>query len=559
MILDTHAHTNHSDGEHPASYVLERAKEAGADSVITTDHAEMLDKDSLSMRLFNYSLAPQNLLTWNKIVGFWPWFDDLHSLGMTKGLEVGLGEKRTSHVLYMGGNDMIAANVLYRGCKESNAFSYVYGASNLESCEKKVGKVGPEEIAQKLKRIADASGAVLVAAHPLSPKYPFTIGTQLVDAVEVFDPSPVCFNREWGLPVLKELAKFSNGQKPLALVSGSDYHGESTDRLGLQHENVFPSLRRHTIFPELSSKDAGNGYMIASHIRQRKCYATLGDARIKSMTVWPGGTFAPTNATTPFRVEFTNAKANLGNDSYIVYTKVGEPSTIATLIISDKRRSSGTLQVNFGKLMPEQGTYFVYMMIKGQIATSAIVYENKAVPQPVSKPAPPKAGSDGGKSVGRVLTDLLTDLVKQPAQPPKNRVGQPQQVPAITIGNSTRPSLQGMVEYDRFYGDKLDPNSVSLRYWGKVPEIGELAYSGVLELKVPGGSPRYFQCRFSDEKNWYIFGSREPGTNYQLFPVVINNQQGYCREMWIRGVCNMIWVTIFTKQDADGAKFYIPH
>ena len=160
IVVSTHLHSNHSDGMGTMQEVVDIARQNGAQVAIISDHAEMVNLDYVYLDVYPWAWSVDKprprLLIQHKEPGVDNWIARIresYPIPVVPGMEVGLGETRSSHLLYWGG-DLSAYTEVVEISKTSNFF----GEAALEG----------------LALLALRNGAVLIEAHPFNKDYPYT-------------------------------------------------------------------------------------------------------------------------------------------------------------------------------------------------------------------------------------------------------------------------------------------------------------------------------------------------------------------------------------------------
>ena len=363
--VGTHAHSNFSDGTLSIDGVLGRFRSSGHQFVAIADHAETIN----STEKKSYQLR--------KEVGVDNWYAQIAShADVVPGVECGLGAGRKSHLLN------------YRGRLE--------GYRKIVSTVEEKGESDPRGTVKYLRDLADASAVstVLIVAHPFCTFYPFTEPVYgMVDGVEVFDgigSDPV--------KELKLIAMMARAyERPLTVVTGSDFHGVSIDRLSeatgdITQDRFQPALERRTL---VHASDR-NGIVPA--IERAECYATFKRARIASASAWPGGKHDPSNI---FKMSCSGMNKALGKEAFVLLVGRGGQSMSAYAPLEWKGNSV-SLSLDLKGAPPDmvRDGAFLYLLIAGQLATSGIEVSpydgTKIATQPKPAPAPTPEPEDQG-------------------------------------------------------------------------------------------------------------------------------------------------------------------
>lgn len=372
--LGNHGHTNFSDGTSTFDDLLARFHSAGHQLVGISDHAEMINsthgKPYQSVKEFGVN-------SWVSQVASYP--------DIVPGVECGLGVGRKTHVLFYGG--------------------FLKSYPDIVSEVEKFGENNPREALRWLRDYADINareaGTVLIAAHPVCVFYPFTQPFDLMDGVEVFDgitSDPV--------EEIKTIARMRKArQKPLAVITGSDFHGMGISRLSeavgdTTQDRYQPALERRT-FVHAISRDG-----VPRAIRDAECYAVFQYGRIVSTTAWPGGKQDPNDI---FKLVCTKMNRRLGDSAFVLI--VGRNGKTVTADAPMRWSGSETTL-----LLDLRGTprdvirdgAFMYLLIAGQLATSGVEVLPYSGPPVDNRVEEPVKGMDdiGNMFIGALIGGL---------------------------------------------------------------------------------------------------------------------------------------------------------
>ncbi len=308
VTVATHIHTQYSDGYDSMTGAVANAQKAGAQAVVVSDHAEMVNSEYVYYNAYGGAASVDNrFILSHKEPGVDGWarsVSEQYPIPVIPGMEVGLGEGRKSHLLFWGGLPECYRRVV----------SLAEVGANLAT------------VPRNLAIHAEANGAVLVQAHPCSSEYPFTAEVPVSGAtygVEFFN----CFNSESEQArTFNRLLELQAGcANAVIATAGSDWHGgydqamdvlsclgEAATRFNLtvtgmrfvfsnRDEGAMyrPSLCRHTIVQSDNHPRA-----IMSAIMEGRCYASFepdgASHRVVDASVMPGGRFQPTDQDSNF-------------------------------------------------------------------------------------------------------------------------------------------------------------------------------------------------------------------------------------------------------------------
>lgn len=347
VMATSHTHTISSDGTKTSLEVGRAAKTFMSRICAITDHVEGYRQKA-------------SLWQPSKLVGFAAWksaFEQACTQLRGEGLE-----------LIPGGEG--ALNTRPDGLMGANHILMIGGATSIyEQMERIVVQSGESDLmAARLRMLADKSGAVLVAAHPKCAAYPFDKGLlKFVDAIEVFD-STADYVKE--LRVVVDHPEARN--KPIAVTTGSDYHGDDLTRLSILGEALrvkvpqtwgADCMSRHIWLPASSG--------LCTAVKRARTYAALGKARIVSIAALPGGQH---NTRNPLDVKVEGMNYLLGKSVHCLLVRRGDGKTAEWDLPISIQASSGNFAVDFAKLPPAtlKSGSFLYLLVANQIATSGI-------------------------------------------------------------------------------------------------------------------------------------------------------------------------------------------
>ncbi|OQA51803.1 MAG: hypothetical protein BWY43_00811 [candidate division WS2 bacterium ADurb.Bin280] len=371
MPVGAHYHSNFSDGvssiEDATAYMIS----SGNRYALLSDHAEMINKTA--------SMSHQS----QKMSGYGSWLATAMSVdGCVPGLECGLGPSHGSHLLYYGG---------------------LMSAITVASVTAQSGESSPPEALETIEKCARESGAALIAAHPTCAAYPFKMLDADIDGVEIFDS----FGKDAAtdLYFLKKLKVARI--KPMAVVTGSDYHGPNVSRLNaigkyLADTGNFSATMHAPWNLRRTYVNCASKHQIAEAIRSRRCYAAFADARITSASVCPGDVI---EATEQIVIDYTGVPFGPGVGNVIF--AVGKNGT-------DHQQNAvtdhfdGTLRFDPTSLpapVLKDGCY-LYFLIGKVIGTSAIEV------LPYDKPKKQKEPSTFDQVASALVGGLIAGLVQ---------------------------------------------------------------------------------------------------------------------------------------------------
>lgn len=372
VTVGAHYHTDFSDGTTTIASATEYMISGDNRYALLADHAEMINRTiGMSHQLRKECGADRWLATATAIPACIP------------GLECGLGPKNGTHLLYYGGRPSYLPAIV----------------SIVEEC----GVSDPATALKKIGALASVGGAVLIAAHPTCPSYPFKILDADIDGIEVFDS----FGKDAAsdLYFLKKL-KVAR-RKPMAIVTGSDYHGPNVSRLDAVGKymawtgNFSATLHapwnlRHT-YVDCYCKDT-----VVEAIKQRRSYASFGDARITSTSAWPGDTI---EATEPIEISYDGVPFGPGVGNVIFAMGKGGTDFQKNAVTD---HFAGTFRFDPMSLpapVLKDGCY-LYFLIGNVIATSAIEV------LPYDKPVAPKKPSTFDKIASALVGGLVVGALQ---------------------------------------------------------------------------------------------------------------------------------------------------
>lgn len=440
VVVTTHVHTQFSDGNRTIRETVEIAGENGAQAVILSDHAEIIDLEHVYLDVYpvDWSVDKPRILLGKDEVGVANWVrrvGELYSLPLIPGMEVGLGETRSSHLLYWGG-DLSAYEEVVELSKTSN-FS-------------------PESAVQRLASMASQNGAVLVEAHPFNRSYPYTEtvvrASGLTWGIEFFNGT--VSEQKRGFERMVGLQAQLPDQHMIA-TGGADWHGDAYEILanlsrftsmGMSSVTFLPSLVgdydpqlwRRTIAvrcPDVSQSS------IMDALRDGRCYAAFdggrSENRILSASAMPGESFQPTPQNRIFSMQIQG----LGVNDEVRIGVAGRDGQAQQAVVSGNPKVEGgvgKIAFDLNEICPrEENCGWWLFVMTPEVVTSAI----EILPWPVEQIAqtPPRT---------------TPPVVRPPtAQPP------------VATPPATQDPLALISQYQRrYYGEKIYEGSTVWRW-----------------------------------------------------------------------------------------------
>lgn len=358
MKVTSHTHTLYSDGGNSILEVGRRARATGSRFCVITDHVEAIEKREK---------GGLNFWQPKKLFGFENWAADLNAAARElrqEGLEIvpgGEGALDTRPEGLMGANHMLMI-----GGK----------VQTYDLMRRIVIQSGdPDLMASRLRELADASGAVLIAAHPNCTDYKFDKSLlRWVDGIEVFDGVADPMSE------LRTVISHPEARsRPITVVTGSDFHADGVSRLDtlarllqrklLDAKRSSDPMTRHTWIPVSSSSATREELTMA--IRQRRAFAAIAPARFKEISTLPGGT---ADTREPFVAKCIGVNPVLGLYARILLVCKSDGRPIEYDVPLRTEGDLKTLSFDFSKVPPvvlREGS-FLYLMVANQIATSGI-------------------------------------------------------------------------------------------------------------------------------------------------------------------------------------------
>jgi len=371
MPVGAHYHSDFSDGTSSIDEATEYMLSGGNRYALLADHAEMISRTT--------PLTHQS----HKSSGYGPWLATTMGIdGCVPGLECGLGPSHGSHLLYYGG------------------LSSIIGAACITESS---GENDPDRAFRIIRECANDSGAVLIAAHPTCVAYPFRVLNADIDGIEVFDS----FGKDAAtdLYFLKDLKVARS--KPMAIVTGSDYHGPDVSRLNAVGKYVAGTgnFTTATYAPwnlRRTYVDCSSKHQIVQAIKSGRCYAAFADARITSASVCPGDKI---EATQSIEIDYTGVPIGPGIGN-VIFAMGRSGANHQQNSVTD--HFDGTFRFDPTTLPPpvlKDGCY-LYILIGKVIATSAIEI------LPYNKPKEQKEPSAFDRIASALIDGLVVGIIQ---------------------------------------------------------------------------------------------------------------------------------------------------
>lgn len=396
VVVTIHVHTTFSDGVLSVAETAQRAFDEGADAVIITDHAEMIaDADDYLAAIESADVVASR--SGKRVV---------------PGLEIGMGESRHNHLLVLGGDTMdevegfehyTAMGAFRRNGQKLLLYRFLTAVSKyLLAPDDTVTGDQLTETLGDIARVAAAKGAVTVAAHPTHDmavaQYNFTLPLGRVRGLEFFNYG-VKDGPNWTTDEIKLLQSH-----PFVATAGADYHGGLASLATAVVGYYTPELSRFTVVDSANDPNS-----IIEAISDGRCYATFGDARMKSGPGYssPGGKCDPT---TLLKVGFSGLGFSADTvDLVAVTAKSGMKFGSMSCATGDVDCTVNLIR-DFPDLVKEGG--YLYFIAGRQLVTSWFAVEprpdlfEKSQVAEAPKPKPKKK-----KSFLDKLSDAVDDIV----------------------------------------------------------------------------------------------------------------------------------------------------
>ncbi len=375
VVVSLHNHTLFSDGAYTISEVFRGAIMNGAEAVVINDHAEKIDSTEAIFGLPKLEFGVDS------------WMSDMSRVALNSnghvlvyGMELGLGTDRKNHMLVLApvSTSWDNRSIWKTLCDKMRDPESTDDATLVKAI-------------QECRALIEMVGGVAIAAHPTNEDFLFK-GGALVDAYEIFNHGDHDSPRD-----LMEYVLSNSGcpPRPKTIVAGSDFHFDMpqsaytlvTAPWGYSY---VPSLLRFTVV----QADDVSARSIVAAMREHRCYAAFGGARIRSMTVMPGhsmpaeGQFIiETIRLIPYASEFR--KYNVS--TFFCVGPSGQTLTWDEEIDNfgfGGMNASCRTDFDYRFKDKEPGIWQMYVFIAGQIMTSAIeIHVKSPLPQIVQESA----------------------------------------------------------------------------------------------------------------------------------------------------------------------------
>lgn len=404
-----HLHTTFSDGHGGVSETAQKAFDAGAEAVVITDHAEMISDADDYLAAIN-AADRESSFSGRRVI---------------PGLEIGMGESRHNHLLFVGGDTMAEVGPAFERYTVMGSFRrngvrpllyrfLVALSKNLLASEDGMTLGQLDTILGDIARLAADSGAVTIAAHPTHDaglvQYNFSLLLDGVTGLEFFNygalDAPKWTSDEVGL--------LGRGCRPFTVTAGADYHGGIAS-LGAAIVGYYtPELSRFTVVDSANDPNS-----IVEAVSGGRCYATFADARMKSGPGYarPGEKCDPT---TLVKIGFAGLGFSADTvDLVAVCAKSGMKFGSMSVTSSDIDCTINLIR-DFPDLVKEGG--YLYFIAGRQLVTSWLavdprpdLFEKPQVAEaPKPKPKKKKSFLDKlGEAAGALLSDDLLNGVVQ--------------------------------------------------------------------------------------------------------------------------------------------------
>jgi len=514
MRVVPHVHYNGDDGFRSMRTAVQYFKDLGAEAVIMTPHAHVLPESETYLDKYTRWLGVYRIKFKKGALTAVDYLRDVDDacdiLPVVPGFEIGTDP---SHFLavpcWVEGLDRFCEDIIKIG--------------------QQINTIGYPTAIRAIDRIMQETGGFMIQAHPFNPSYPFVYDfSECQSAVGVEFMNERWSDHDNTRDRLLEVQKTTT--RPVIATSGVDFHLDESDAGTIEgflantkeypgtagkakaiaqtflnataYENrlsYVPNKRWVYVYGRTQ-----NPMLIATLIRDGRCYAAYDEARIVAITAMPGMKYKPAVGS-EFVISTRGIPAESQALDFCFVDDVTKEITKRFIRWHDDPDGTRTASVKMSDLRRDPSHLGKLIISSPWFTTSAICIEASASPQVAEQPK-------GPTSISIPPAVVIQISRAKPIQPPQVPATKPTAGQQVAVG-SINPS-QWANRY-RFVSDDLDKYEWLLVYNNNLEGIVELTvHPGAPPIRLPvkfvesDRMPTFFycyvkfSCDFRSEWDW---------------------------------------------------------
>ncbi|MFH1910003.1 MAG: hypothetical protein ABIJ72_02350 [bacterium] len=532
MRIVMHAHYDGDDGFRTMREVIQHFKDLGAEAVVMTPHAHVLPESETYLDKYTRWLGVYRIKFKKAALTAVDYLRDVDDacdiLPVVPGFEVGTDP---SHFLavpcWIEGLDRLCQEIIKIG--------------------QQINTIGYPTAIRAIDRIMQETGGFMIQAHPFNPSYPFVYDfSECQSAVGVEFMNERWSDHDNTRDRLLEVQKTTS--RPAIATSGVDFHLDEGDAGTIEgflantkeysgtagkakaiaqtflnataYENrlaYIPSKRWVYLFGRTQ-----NPMLIATLIRDGRCYAAYDEARIVAITAMPGMKYKPAVGS-EFVISTRGIPAESQALDFCFVDDVTKEVTKRFIRWHDDPDGTRTASVKMSDLRRDASHPGKLIISSPWFTTSAICIEASASPQVAEQPKGPTSTS----IPPAVEVQTPATQPTQPTQTPATKLTTTQR-PASTGGTSGTGRWSGPINHVKFHAP-VDAQDQVCKPWGKLEitivtsDYAKIVQSPGLEKAscsgsgtLTGNDGRRYSFEFVSSNLGLYYRSAEDRQNYVL-------------------------------------------